>query len=158
MVWHLLSVYFIDCSRIPKVAVQYISPSLANIPSSPGSCSVILSWTWTSRTAQDRHHSQWRWEHVIMKPQVQFWLVNQVLLSRWFYRESFSGSSISDVSLEPFKWKIPGERWQLPGGLPLGALVVQKVNSTIHRINFNTVDSEIWFRSSCPLDSDLSGG
>jgi len=158
VVWHLLSVYFIDCSRIPKVAVQYISPSLANIPSSLGSYSVILSWTWTSRTAQDRHHSQWRWEHVIMKPQVQFWHVNQALLSRWFYREIFSGSCISAVSLEPFKWKIPGEHWQLPGVLPLGAPIVQKVDSAIHRINFYPVDSEIWFRNSCPLDSDLSGG
>ena len=38
------------------------------------------------------------------------------------------------------------------------ALVVQKVDSAIPRINYYPVDSAISFRNNYPLDSDLSGG
>ena len=36
--------------------------------------------------------------------------------------------------------------------------VVQKVNSSIHRINHYPVDSAIGFPNNFPLDGDLSGG
>ena len=38
------------------------------------------------------------------------------------------------------------------------ALVVQKVDSTIHRINLYSLDSAIGFPNTYPLDGDLSGG
>ena len=38
------------------------------------------------------------------------------------------------------------------------APVVQKVDSTIHRINPYSLDSAISFHNTYPLDSDLSGG
>ena len=38
------------------------------------------------------------------------------------------------------------------------ALVVQKVDSTIHRINLYPVDIESDFPNAYPLDSDLSDG
>ena len=38
------------------------------------------------------------------------------------------------------------------------ALVVQKVDSAIPRINYYPVHSAISFRNNYPLDSDLSGG
>ena len=38
------------------------------------------------------------------------------------------------------------------------ALVVQTLDSAIHRINHYPVDSVIDFRNTYPLDSDLSGG
>ena len=38
------------------------------------------------------------------------------------------------------------------------APVVQKVDSAIHRINHYPVDKAIGFRTTYPLDSDLSGG
>ena len=37
-------------------------------------------------------------------------------------------------------------------------LVVQKLDSAIHRVNHYPADSAIDFRSTYPLDSDLSGG
>ena len=40
----------------------------------------------------------------------------------------------------------------------LQAPVVQKVDSTIHRINHYPVDNAISSRNTYPLDSDLSGG
>ena len=40
----------------------------------------------------------------------------------------------------------------------LQASVVQKVDSTIHRINLYPLDSAIGFPNIYPLDSDLSGG
>ena len=36
--------------------------------------------------------------------------------------------------------------------------VVQKLDSAIHRINLDPVDSAIGFPNTYPLDSDLSGG
>ena len=36
--------------------------------------------------------------------------------------------------------------------------VVQKVDSTIHRINLYPMDSVIAFPNTYPLDNDLSGG
>ena len=38
------------------------------------------------------------------------------------------------------------------------APVVQKLDSTIHRINLYPVDNAIGFPDTYPLDSDLSGG
>ena len=38
------------------------------------------------------------------------------------------------------------------------ALVVQKVDNTIHQINHYPVDSVVCFVNIYPLDSDLSGG
>ena len=38
------------------------------------------------------------------------------------------------------------------------ALVVQRLDSAIHRINHYPVDSAISFPNTYPLDSDLSGG
>ena len=38
------------------------------------------------------------------------------------------------------------------------ASVVQKVDSSIHRINHYPVDSAIGFPNNYPLDRDLSGG
>ena len=38
------------------------------------------------------------------------------------------------------------------------ALVVQTLDSTIHRINLYPEDSAIGFSNTYPLDSDLSGG
>ena len=38
------------------------------------------------------------------------------------------------------------------------ALVVQKVDSTIHQINHLPVDNTIGFANAYPLDSDLSSG
>ena len=38
------------------------------------------------------------------------------------------------------------------------ALVVQTLDSTIHRINHYSADSVIDFHNTYPLDSDLSGG
>ena len=38
------------------------------------------------------------------------------------------------------------------------ALVVQKLDSPVHWINHYWVDNAIGFRSTYPLDSDLSGG
>ena len=38
------------------------------------------------------------------------------------------------------------------------ALVVQKVDSTIHWINLYSLDSAIGFPNTYPLDGDLSGG
>ena len=38
------------------------------------------------------------------------------------------------------------------------APVVQKLDSTIHRINLYPVDKAIGFPNTYPLDSDLSGG
>ena len=38
------------------------------------------------------------------------------------------------------------------------ALVVQTLDSAIHRINHYPADSVIDFRNTYPLDSDLSGG
>ena len=38
------------------------------------------------------------------------------------------------------------------------ALVVQTLDSAIHRINLYPADSVIDFRNTYPLDSDLSGG
>ena len=38
------------------------------------------------------------------------------------------------------------------------ALVVQRLDSTIHSINLYPVDSAISFPNTYPLDSDLSGG
>ena len=42
--------------------------------------------------------------------------------------------------------------------LVLLALVVQTLDSAIHRINHYPADSVIDFRNTYPLDSDLSGG
>ena len=50
---------------------------------------------------------------------------------------------------------IPGEIWCWS---PYQAPVVQKVNSTIHRINHYPLDSKIGFPNSYPMDSDLSDG
>ena len=36
------------------------------------------------------------------------------------------------------------------------ALVVQKVDNAIHRMNHYPLDSAIGFPNTCPLDSDLS--
>ena len=38
------------------------------------------------------------------------------------------------------------------------ALVVRKVDNTVHRINHYPVDSVVCFVNTYPLDSDLSGG
>ena len=43
-------------------------------------------------------------------------------------------------------------------GLKYLALVVQMLDSAIHRINLYPADSVIDFRNTYPLDSDLSGG
>ena len=40
----------------------------------------------------------------------------------------------------------------------LQTLVVQRLDSAIHRINHYPVDSAISFPNTYPLDSDLSGG
>ena len=45
------------------------------------------------------------------------------------------------------------DKWE--GGL---ALVVQRLDRAIHRINHYPVDSAISFPNTYPLDSDLSGG
>ena len=42
--------------------------------------------------------------------------------------------------------------------LHLQALAVQRLDSTIHRINRYPVDSVVCFVNTYPLDSDLSGG
>ena len=46
----------------------------------------------------------------------------------------------------------------LPGIFGHLAPVVQKLDSTIHRINLYPVDSAIGFPNTYPLDSNLSGG
>ena len=38
------------------------------------------------------------------------------------------------------------------------ALVVQRLDNAIHRINHYPVDSVVYFVNTYPLDSDLSGG
>ena len=46
----------------------------------------------------------------------------------------------------------------LPVFANLQAPVVQKVDNTIHPINYYPLDSAIGFTMTYPLDSDLSGG
>ena len=56
------------------------------------------------------------------------------------------------------KLEYAGKQYDMPYTRNDLALVVQKLDSAIHRINHYALDSAIGFPNTYPLDKDLSGG
>ena len=56
------------------------------------------------------------------------------------------------------KLEYAGRQYDIPYTRNDMAPVVQKLDSAIHRINHDSLDSTFGFPNTYPLDSDLSGG
>ena len=56
------------------------------------------------------------------------------------------------------KLEYAGKQYDMPYTRNDLALVVQKLDSAIHRINHYALDGAIGFPNTYPLDRDLSGG
>ena len=56
------------------------------------------------------------------------------------------------------KLEYAGKQYDIPYTRNDMAPVVQKLDSAIHRINHDSLDSTFGFPNTYPLDSDLSGG